>query len=54
MVKEVEGFFATRTKPTIARTLKQSIERVQINARWVQSVQKEGHLAEVVQELASK
>lgn len=54
MVKEVEEFFASRTKPSIARTLKQSIERVQINARWVQSIQKEERLAEVVEELASK
>ena len=54
MVKEVEEFFATRTKPTIVRTLKQSIERVQINARWVESIQKEEHLAKLVQELASK
>ncbi|GAB4854485.1 AP-1 complex subunit mu-1-Iike [Ancistrocladus abbreviatus] len=52
--KEVEEFFATRTKPTIARTLKQSLERIHINARWVQAVQKEEHLAQVVQELAHK
>ncbi|GLT75954.1 hypothetical protein SLA2020_476430 [Shorea laevis] len=50
--KEVEEFFATRAKPSIARTLKQSIERVHINARWVQSIQNEKDLAEAVKELA--
>ncbi|KDP34065.1 hypothetical protein JCGZ_07636 [Jatropha curcas] len=50
--KEVEEFFATRTKPAIARTLKQSIERVNINAKWVQSVQNEKQLPEAVKELA--
>ncbi|XP_015084853.1 aminopeptidase M1 [Solanum pennellii] len=50
--KEVEEFFASRTKPYIARTLKQSIERVHINANWVQSIQKEKNLPEAVTELA--
>ncbi|KAK9273353.1 hypothetical protein L1049_018162 [Liquidambar formosana] len=49
---EVEEFFASRTTPSIARTLKQSIERVHINAKWVQSIQSEKHLAEAVKELA--
>ncbi|GLT97240.1 hypothetical protein SLE2022_148130 [Rubroshorea leprosula] len=52
--KEVEEFFATRAKPSIARTLKQSIERVHINARWVQSIQNEKDLAEAVKELAHR
>ena len=50
--KEVEEFFATRSQPSIARTLKQSLERVHINASWVQSVQNEPHLSEAVKELA--
>lgn len=50
--KEVEEFFASRIKPYIARTLKQSIERVNINANWVRSIQKEKNLAEAVTELA--
>lgn len=50
--EEVEEFFASRTKPSIARTLRQSIERVIINAKWVQSVQAEGQLADAVKELA--
>ncbi|PON95981.1 Peptidase M1, alanine aminopeptidase/leukotriene A4 hydrolase [Trema orientale] len=53
-VKEIEEFFASRTKPAIARTLKQSIERVNINAKWVQSVQSEKDLAEAVTELAHR
>ncbi|XP_073141982.1 aminopeptidase M1 [Henckelia pumila] len=50
--EEVEQFFASRMKPYIARTLKQSIERVHINAVWVRSIQSEKHLAEAVRELA--
>ncbi|XP_058222538.1 aminopeptidase M1 [Rhododendron vialii] len=52
--KEVEEFFASRSKPSITRTLKQSLERVHINAKWVQSIQTEKHLAEAVQELACR
>lgn len=51
-VKEVEEFFASRAKPSIARTLKQSIERVQINAKWVETCQNEKSLADCLQELA--
>lgn len=51
---EVEEFFASRSKPSITRTLKQSLERVHINAKWVQSIQTEKHLAEAVQELACR
>ena len=43
--KEIEEFFANHTESKIARTLKQSIEQVHINANWVQSVQNEEHLA---------
>ncbi|KAF3446074.1 hypothetical protein FNV43_RR11253 [Rhamnella rubrinervis] len=50
--KEVEEFFASRSKPSIARTLKQSIERVHINAKWVQSIQGEKDLPAAVKELA--
>ncbi|KAF7139037.1 hypothetical protein RHSIM_Rhsim07G0175300 [Rhododendron simsii] len=52
--KEVEEFFASRSKPSITRTLKQSLERVHINAKWIQSIQTEKHLAEAVQELACR
>ncbi|XP_020088799.1 aminopeptidase M1-like [Ananas comosus] len=49
---EIENFFATRSKPSISRTLKQSIERVRVNAKWVKSIQSETSLGEVVEELA--
>jgi puromycin-sensitive aminopeptidase len=38
--------------PSIARTLKQSLERVHINSNWVQNVQREKGLADSVKELA--
>ncbi|MCH84124.1 puromycin-sensitive aminopeptidase-like, partial [Trifolium medium] len=50
--KEVEEFFASYPMPSIARTLKQSLERVHINANWVQNVQSEKSLADAVKELA--
>ncbi|XP_022158530.1 aminopeptidase M1 [Momordica charantia] len=52
--KEVEEFFATRGKPSMVRTLKQSIERIHINARWVQSVRNEQVLREAIRELAHR
>ncbi|XP_022732457.1 aminopeptidase M1-like isoform X6 [Durio zibethinus] len=51
-VKEVKQFFANRTKPSMNRTLKQSIEQVRINAKWVQNIGKEKDLAETVKKLA--
>jgi puromycin-sensitive aminopeptidase len=50
---EVEEFFATRTKPFIARTIKQSIERVHNNANWASSIKKDNSLRNVVNELLS-
>jgi len=50
--KEVEDFFASHATPSIARTLRQSLERVNINASWVESVRKEDSLADAVKELA--
>ncbi|KAL2346571.1 hypothetical protein Fmac_000571 [Flemingia macrophylla] len=52
--KEIEEFFAAHATPSIARTLKQSLERVNINANWVQSIQKENKLADAVKELAHR
>lgn len=51
-MKEVEEYFATRSKASMMRTLKQSIERVKINANWVKSIQNEKNLPEAIQELA--
>lgn len=50
--KEVEEFFDSHPMPAIVRTLKQSLERVNINANWVQSVKNEKGLADVIKELA--
>ncbi|CAL9102193.1 unnamed protein product [Musa textilis] len=51
---EIEEFFASRTKPSIARTVKQSIERVRNNAKWVKSIRSEQSLGDIVKELANK
>ncbi|VVA11760.1 PREDICTED: aminopeptidase [Prunus dulcis] len=53
-VKEIDEFFKARPNPSITRTLKQSIERVRINAKWVQSVDSEKNLADVVKELVHR
>ncbi|BAT78001.1 hypothetical protein LR48_Vigan04g234000 [Vigna angularis] len=50
--KEVEEFFASHATPSIARTLRQSLERVNINANWVESIRKEDSLTDAVRELA--
>ena len=41
--KEVEEFFASHAMPSMARTIKQSLERIDVNAKWVQSVQNENN-----------
>lgn len=51
-VKEMEHFFAMRGKPLIVRTLKQSIERTKINAKWLDPIRNEKGFVECVQELA--
>ncbi|OEL15600.1 Aminopeptidase M1-C [Dichanthelium oligosanthes] len=48
---EFSRFFASRKKPEFERTLKQSLENVQINARWIQGIRSESRLAQTVQEL---
>ncbi|XP_050364459.1 aminopeptidase M1-like [Argentina anserina] len=51
-VKEVEEFFKAHPNPAITRTLKQSIERVKINAKWAESILGEKNLSDAVTELA--
>ncbi|XP_020097270.1 aminopeptidase M1-B-like isoform X1 [Ananas comosus] len=51
---EVEEFFASRVKPSFERELKQSLERVRINAKWVESIRGEQSLADAVKELVHK
>ncbi|KAF7084371.1 hypothetical protein CFC21_088013 [Triticum aestivum] len=51
---EAEEFFKSRTKASIARTVKQSIERVRIKAKWVKSTKGEADLGNVLKQLAHK
>nr|CAB3449347.1 unnamed protein product [Digitaria exilis] len=51
---EAEEFFKSRIKASIARTVKQSIERVRINAQWVKSIKGEAELANVIKAHAHK
>ncbi|KAG8056529.1 hypothetical protein GUJ93_ZPchr0002g23792 [Zizania palustris] len=51
---EISQFFATRTKPGFERTLKQSLENVRINARWIECIRGEPGLAQTVHELINK
>ncbi|KAH7681919.1 Peptidase M1 alanine aminopeptidase/leukotriene A4 hydrolase protein [Dioscorea alata] len=52
--KEIEAFFRTRVEPSISRTLKQSLERVRNNARWINYIKNDNELGEVVRELAHR
>uniref|UniRef100_A0A0D9VDT6 Aminopeptidase n=1 Tax=Leersia perrieri TaxID=77586 RepID=A0A0D9VDT6_9ORYZ len=54
MGDDAEEFFKSRTKANIARTVKQSIERVRINAKWVESTRAEANLGSVLKEIAHK
>ncbi|KAJ3692007.1 hypothetical protein LUZ60_012357 [Juncus effusus] len=48
---EVEEFFASRTKPFIARTIKQSVEKIRINANWARNIKSDKSLGDVLNEL---
>ncbi|CAO2168959.1 unnamed protein product [Urochloa humidicola] len=48
---EVSEFFADRIKPSFERALKQSLERVRISAKWIESIRSEPSLGQTVQEL---
>ncbi|TVU09317.1 hypothetical protein EJB05_42782 [Eragrostis curvula] len=52
--EELSRFFETRKNPAFERTLKQGIEAVQINARWIQCIRKEPKLAQTVRELLQR
>ncbi|XP_038707598.1 aminopeptidase M1-like isoform X2 [Tripterygium wilfordii] len=51
---EVEAFFMDRVHPSIAMTLKQSIEQVRIKVRWAHSIQQEQSLEDIIKQLASR
>ncbi|XP_066327170.1 aminopeptidase M1-B-like isoform X2 [Miscanthus floridulus] len=48
---EVTEFFAGRIKPSFERALKQSLERVRISSRWIESIRSEPKFGQTVQEL---
>jgi puromycin-sensitive aminopeptidase len=48
---EVSEFFDGRIKPSFLRALKQSLERVRISAKWIESIRSEPSLGQTVQEL---
>lgn len=48
---EVTEFFAGQVKPSFERALKQSLERVRISVRWIESIRSEPKLGQTVQEL---
>jgi puromycin-sensitive aminopeptidase len=48
---EVSEFFAGRIKPSFERSLKQSLERVRISARLIESIRSEPSLGQTVHEL---
>ncbi|KAL6598509.1 hypothetical protein ACP70R_046208 [Stipagrostis hirtigluma subsp. patula] len=48
---EVSEFFDGRIKPSFQRALKQSLERVRISAKWIESIRSEPNLGQTVHEL---
>ncbi|KAL6599309.1 hypothetical protein ACP70R_045803 [Stipagrostis hirtigluma subsp. patula] len=51
---EISSFFASRKKLAFERTLKQGLEGVRINARWIQGIRSEPRLAQTVHELLQR
>ncbi|KAJ0507964.1 putative membrane alanyl aminopeptidase [Helianthus annuus] len=41
MAEQVEEFFSNRVTPSFVRILKQSIEKIQIKARWIDKIRQE-------------
>ncbi|KAF5779074.1 putative membrane alanyl aminopeptidase [Helianthus annuus] len=44
MAEQVEEFFSNRVTPLFVRILKQSIEKIQIKARWIDKIRQEESL----------
>ncbi|KAB1996307.1 hypothetical protein ERO13_D13G194700v2 [Gossypium hirsutum] len=53
-MKEIGKFFGNRTQASMVRTLKQSMEQIYINSKWVQTIRNDKDLAEAVKKLANK
>ncbi|KAK2965607.1 hypothetical protein RJ640_008448 [Escallonia rubra] len=45
---EVEAFFASRSHPSFAMNLRQSIDRIRLKARWVDNIKQEESLKDLV------
>ncbi|KAK0596762.1 hypothetical protein LWI29_018734 [Acer saccharum] len=52
--EEVEAFFGSNVNPAFDKILKQSIERIRIKARWIQSIKQEQSLPDLVNQLLHK
>ncbi|KAI9161526.1 hypothetical protein LWI28_018315 [Acer negundo] len=52
--EEVEAFFGSHVNPAVDKILKQSIERIRIKARWIQSIKQEQSLPDLVNQLLHK
>ncbi|TXG68447.1 hypothetical protein EZV62_003382 [Acer yangbiense] len=52
--EEVEAFFGSNVNPAVDQILKQSIERIRIKARWIQSIKQEQSLPDLVNQLLHK
>lgn len=50
--KDIESFFAVHGNPAIERSVNQSIERVRINAQWVEQLRREQGLVDIIKELS--
>ncbi|MBA0577264.1 hypothetical protein Golob_027799 [Gossypium lobatum] len=53
-MKEIGKFFGSRTQASMVRTLKQSMEQIYINSKWVQTIRNDKDLAKAVEKLANK
>ncbi|KAJ0974462.1 hypothetical protein J5N97_016427 [Dioscorea zingiberensis] len=52
--EEMEEFFLSRTKPSIAMTLKRSLEQARVNAKWAMNVACEEKIEELITGLVQK
>ncbi|TXG68457.1 hypothetical protein EZV62_003392 [Acer yangbiense] len=52
--EEVEAFFGSHVNPAVDKILKQSIERIRIKVRWIQSIKQEQSLTDLVNQLLHK
>ncbi|KAH9665065.1 Aminopeptidase M1 [Citrus sinensis] len=51
---EIEAFFASHVQTGVDKVLKQSIEKIRIKARWMESIKQEQSLPDLIKQLAHK